>query len=137
MRLMTSARPSTMIISLLPVNSGPAGRLSGPYFAIETLRPFVTAVVISSLPGAMSSSQPFKILIALLTTFLLLAPRISSSFSRITLAVHGPTLSTVSNAAASIAVAVLFNETGITISPVLFPPFVLIAIWILPIRPVR
>ena len=74
---------------------------------------------------------------ALLTTFRLFAPLMSSNFSRITFAVHGPTRSTVSSDAARIAVAVLFNETGITISPVLFPPADLITIWILPIRPVR
>jgi hypothetical protein len=67
-------------------------------------------------------------LIALLTTFRLFAPRMSSSFSRMTFAAQGPTLSTVSRAAASIAVAVLLSETGITISPVLFPPDDLIAI---------
>ncbi len=136
-RLSTSALPSTMIISSLLVSPGPAGRLSGPNFVMPAFLPFVTAVVISPLPGAISSSQPFKMLIALLTTFRRFAPRMSSTFSRVTLAVHGPTLSTVSTDAARIAVAVLFSETGITISPLLFPPSDLITIWILPIRPVR
>jgi hypothetical protein len=120
-RLMISARPSTMIISLLPASSGPAGSLSGPYLVRPLLLALETADVISSVPGVMSSSQPLRMLIALLTTLRRFAPRISSNLRRVTLAVHGPTRSTVSRDAANIAVAVLLSDTGITISPLLLP----------------
>jgi len=116
------------MISDSSLREGPAGSLSGPYLLTAFLLALDTASVISSVPGEISSSHPFRMLIALLTTFLRFAPRMSSSFNRVTFAVHGPTRSTVSNDAASIAVAVLLSETGITISPLLLPPCDLIAI---------
>lgn len=61
--------------------------------------------------------------------------RTSSTFSRVIFAEHGPTLSTVSRAAARIAVSVRSRLQGITIIPRDLPPSECSSTLIRPIRP--
>ena len=91
---------------------------------------------ISWLSGVTSASQCFKMSAARCTIFLLFVSLISSICFKDILAIHGPTLSTVSNADASMEVSILFKLDGIIIWPTDFPLLESIFTWILPMRPV-
>ncbi len=95
-----------------------------------------TSLTSSSVLGDPSTTQSFKISFALFKITCLLVSLRSSIFSRNTLAEHGPIRSTLSTAAAIIAVDALSKLEGITIFPEVLSSLEWSDISILPILPV-
>src|SRR3989344_9468305 len=132
----TSALPSTTIISSLSLIAGPAGSLSFPYSTISIiLTDAVTSSAISCESGIVCSIIFLSNSFALSITMLLLLILISSIFSMSILALHGPILCIISNAAPTIDVSALSKEDGIMIEPFVFPVLVSVLTSILPILP--
>ena len=117
-RRITSALPSTTISEPLST-SGPAGSFSGPYsMRSMPLREDATSLTTSSVLGDDSTTHFRRISFALVRIAFLFSSRTSSTFSSVILASQGPILSTLSIAAAMIAVETLSRLEGITMDPV-------------------
>ena len=136
-RVMTSARPSTMMMASESRTFGPAGIRSGPIsltFSIRReSRTSSRSTVLSMDP---SSNRSMRSSFARSTIILRFVTRISSIFSTDTWATHGPTRSMVSREAARMAVSARSRDEAMRISPFVSP--FLLAIWtsIRPTRPV-
>jgi len=136
-KLIMSALPSTIIISLDPSRPGPAGKSSCPYFS--TLPTFIVSLIslyTSSTLGIDSIFQRWRISLARSIIIFLLASRISSIRSKITLAEQGPTRFILSTLAAINAVETRSKLVGIVINPAVRSFFEWSSISIRPIRPV-
>src|SRR3989442_3900484 len=111
-RRMTSALPSTTINEPLST-SGPAGSFSGPYSIRSTpRREDATSLTTSSVLGDDSTTHLRRMSFALVSMAFRFSSRTSSTFSRVILASQGPILSTLSIAAAIIAVETLSKLDG-------------------------
>ena len=135
MRRMTSALPSTTMMSPLSA-SGPAGSFSGPYSMTSTPRSDpATSFTTSSVLGEDSTTHFRRMSFALVSIALRFSSRTSSTFSRLIFASQGPMRSTLSIAAAMMAVETLSRLDGITIEPAVLSCFESRLISIRPMRP--
>src|SRR5438309_249455 len=135
-RFRTSCRPSTMMIASLSVTFGPAGSRSAPNETIsDTWTLWRTSssrsdpeVFDSSTMADRSERARSMILFRFVT-------RVSSTLSTLIVALHGPTRSIVSRAAAKIEVSTWSSEEGIRIVPSLRPFLLCTSTSIRPMRP--
>src|SRR5437870_600662 len=135
-RFRTSWRPSTMIIASLSATFGPAGSRSAPNETIsDTCTLWRTSsrrsdpeVFDSSTMGESRERARSMILFRFVT-------RVSSTLSTLIVALHGPTRSIVSRAAARIEVSTWSSEDGIRIVPSLRPFLLWTSTSIRPMRP--
>ena len=135
-RLIISALPSTRMISLALLTSGPAESFSGPYFStFATFNVSATSLKISSTEGRDSIVHLCRISLALPIIAFLRACLTSSIFSRVTFAAQGPTLFMLSILAAVSEVETLSMLVGIVIVPVVLSCLDCNCISILPILP--
>ena len=135
-KLITSALPSTTIISSLVATSGPHARP-----LIVTTSQVLTDSFIMSASFCESCIPVLSIIarrisFALSITYLRFCERTSSTLMTSTSASHGPTLSIVSSDDAISAVSLASSDDGIIISAKARPLFVFTFTSILPILPV-
>ena len=117
-RLFTSALPSTTIISLDLLMSGDADSRSLPYFtALIFLSTLWTSPSSCSISWPSFTTQFLMSSLALATMAALFSLRTSVMLSILMVASHGPTLSTVSMAAAISAVSARSRLLGASITP--------------------
>src|SRR5438132_479846 len=132
----TSCRPSTMMIASLSAMFGPAGSRSDPKDTISdtwtlcrtSSRRSEPEVFESSTMDARRARARSMILFRFVT-------RTSSTFSTLIVALHGPTRSIVSRAAAKMDVSTWSSEDGMRIKPSLRPFLLCTSTSMRPMRP--
>src|SRR3990170_766876 len=117
-RFRTSCRPSTIRIASLSATFGPAGRRSGPNEAISETCTDARTSSSRSTPVAFEPSSIWpRSCFARSTILFRFVTRTSSTFSTLIVALHGPTRSIVSSAAAMIDVSTWSRLDGIYTRP--------------------
>src|SRR2546426_6352619 len=135
-RFRTSCRPSTMMIASLSVTFGPAGSRSAPNETISDTWTLWRTSSSRSDPEVFDSSTMDESREGARSMILFrFVTRVSSTLSTLIVALHGPTLSIVSRAAAKIEVSTWSSEEGIRIVPSLRPFLLCTSTSIRPMRP--
>src|SRR2546426_7475116 len=132
----TSCRPSTMMIASLSAMFGPAGSRSDPNETISDTWTLCRTSSRRSEPEVFeSSTMDARRARARSMILFLFVTRTSSTFSTLIVALHGPTRSIVSRAAAKMDVSTWSSEDGIRIRPSLRPFLLCTSTSMRPMRP--
>src|SRR2546428_553043 len=132
----TSCRPSTMMIASLSAMFGPAGSRSDPNETISDTWTLCRTSSSRSEPEVFESSTMVARRARARSMILFrFVTRTSSTFSTLIVALHGPTRSIVSRAAAKMDVSTWSNEDGIRIRPSLRPFLLCTSTSMRPMRP--
>src|SRR5213594_4421439 len=135
-RFRTSWRPSTMMIASLSATFGPAGSRSAPNETISDTCTLWRTSSRRSDPEVFDSSTMDESRERARSMILFrFVTRVSSTLSTLIVALHGPTRSIVSSAAARIEVSTWSSEDGIRIVPSLRPFLLWTSTSIRPMRP--
>src|SRR6266545_636513 len=135
-RFRTSWRPSTMMIASLSATFGPEGRRSGPNETISETWTLILTSSKRSVPDVFDSSTIWLSSDRARSMILLrFVTRTSSTLSTRIEALHGPTRSIVSSAAAKIDVSTWSSEDGMRIVPSLRPFLLCTSTSMRPMRP--